>query len=327
MDLDVVFLGTSASAPTARRGTSSLLVRRGGDRLLFDCGEGTQRQLLRSSIGLVDLEDVFLTHLHADHYLGLPGMLKTFSLRMRDTPLTVHGPVGLRDLFESIARIVGRLTYRLELVELRQGDALARDGYQVCAFPVSHGVPALGYAVVEAERPGRFDEAAADALGIPFGPERGVLQRGEPITLADGRLVGPEELVGPPRHGRTIVYTGDTGPTEAVTLLFPGADLLVHEATFGNDDVERAAETGHSTARQAAEVARDAGVSLLALTHVSPRYYGPELLQEARDVFPATVLPRDFDTIEVPFRERGEPVLVKGGARPERPAGEEAAAT
>ena len=325
MDLDVVFLGTSASAPTARRGTSSLLVRRGGDRLLFDCGEGTQRQLLRSSVGLVDLEEVFLTHLHADHYLGLPGMLKTFSLRVRETPLTVYGPSGLRELFDSIARVIGKLTYRLELVELRQGDALARQGYQVCAFPVAHGVPALGYALVEAERPGRFDSDAADALGVPFGPERGMLQHGQAVTLDDGRVVGPDELVGPARPGRTVAYTGDTGPTEAVALLFAGADLLIHEATFGDDDVERAAETGHSTARQAAEVALDAGVALLALTHVSPRYYGPELLEEARDVFPATVLPRDFDCIEVPFSERGKPELVKGGARPERPGGEDPA--
>jgi ribonuclease Z len=323
VDLDVVFLGTSASAPTARRGTSSLLVRHGGDRLLFDCGEGTQRQLLRSTIGLVDLEHIFLTHLHADHYLGLPGMLKTFSLRVREPPLTIYGPAGLRDLFAALGRVVGKLTYELELVELRPGDAVARDGYRVCAFPVQHGVPAVGYALVEDERPGRFDDAAADALGVPFGPERGRLQRGEPVELADGRVVRPEELVGEPRRGRTVVYTGDTAPTDAVALLFPGADVLVHEATFGDDDVERAAETGHSTARQAAEAASAAGVSLLALTHVSPRYYGPELLDQARAVFPATVLPRDFDTIEVPFPERGEPELVKAGARPERqPAAE-----
>ena len=318
MDLDVVFLGTSASAPTARRGTSALLIRRGGDRLLFDCGEGTQRQLLRSSIGLVDLEDVFLTHLHADHYLGLPGMLKTFSLRMREPALRVYGPPGLRDLFTALARVVGKLTYELDLVELHAGDAVARDGYQVCAFPVSHGVPAVGYALVEEARPGRFDDAGADALGVPFGPERGRLQRGEPVTLAGGRVVDPAELVGPPRRGRTIVYTGDTAPTDAIALLFRGADLLVHEATFGNDDVERAAETGHSTARQAGETARAAEVSLLALTHVSARYYGPELLQEALDVFEPAVLPRDFDTIEVPFPERGTPALVKGGAKPDR---------
>jgi ribonuclease Z len=266
----------------------------------------------------VDLEDVFLTHLHADHYLGLPGMLKTFSLRMREPKLTVYGPAGLRELFVALSRVIGKLSYELDLVELRGGDAIARDGYQVCAFPVSHGIPAVGYALVEGERPGRFDDAAADALGVPFGPERGILQRGQPVTLADGRVVEARELVGPPRAGRTIVYTGDTSHTEAVAMLFHGADVLVHEATFGDDDAERAAETGHSTARQAGETARAAGVTLLALTHVSPRYYGPELLDQARDVFEATVLPRDFDTIEVPFRERGTPELVKGGAKPER---------
>jgi ribonuclease Z len=318
VDLDVTFLGTSASAPTARRGTASLLLRRGGDRMLFDCGEGTQRQLLRSSIGLVDLEDIFVTHFHADHYLGLPGMLKTFSLRMRDMPLTVYGPPGLRDLYNSLGRVFGKLTYPVELVELHAGDVLARDGYDLRAFPVDHRVPALGYALVESERPGRFDNAVADELGVPFGPERGALQRGDAVTLADGRTVQPDELVGPVRPGRTVVYTGDTSPADAVAMLFSGADVLVHEATFLDEDRGRARETGHSTALQAAEVARDASVSLLALTHISPRYFGADLLREAREVFPSTILPRDFDVIEVPFRERGEPTLVKAGARPER---------
>ena len=319
MDLDVVFLGTSASAPTARRGTSAHLIRRGGDRLLFDCGEGTQRQLLRSSVGLVDLEEIFITHYHADHYLGLPGMLKTFALRMRETPLTVYGPVGLRDLFDALKRVFGRLTYPLELVELRPGDALRRDEYEVCAFPVEHGVPALGYALVESARPGRFDDEVADRLGVPFGPERGALQRGEAVTIADGRTVHPEEVVGPPRPGRTIVYSGDTVAGGAVAMLFAHAELLVHEATFSEEDSDRAGETMHSTSRRAAEVARDAEVALLALTHVSPRYAGADLLREAREVFPATVLPRDFDVVEVPFPERGEPTLVKGGALDERP--------
>jgi ribonuclease Z len=318
VDLDVVFLGTSASAPTARRGTASLLIRRGRDRLLFDCGEGTQRQLLRSSIGLVDLDEIYVTHFHADHYLGLPGMLKTFSLRMREVPLTVFGPPGLRDLFGALGRIVGRVTYPVELVEVEPGGVLERDGYEICVFPVQHGVAAVGYAVVEAERPGRFDDAAADALGVPFGPERGLLQRGEPVTLADGRVIRPEQLVGEPRPGRSVVYTGDTRPAEAVPVLFPGADLLIHEATFSEEERERAVETGHSTALEAAEVARDADVSLLALTHVSPRYFGSDLVNEARAAFPGAILPRDFDLVEVPFRERGEPSLVKGGARPER---------
>jgi ribonuclease Z len=326
MDLDVVFLGTSASAPTARRGTASLLVRRGGDRLLFDCGEGTQRQLLRSSIGLVDLEEIFVTHFHADHYLGLPGMLKTFQLRAREVPLTVYGPSGLRDLFAALARIVGRVTYPLELVEVGPGAVLQRDGYEICVFPVQHGVPAVGYALVEAERPGRFDDEAANALGVPFGPERGLLQRGEPVTLADGRVVRPEQLVGETRAGRTIVYTGDSRPAEAVPVLFRGADLLIHEATFTEEERERAHDTEHSTALEAGEVARDAEVTLLALTHVSPRYPASALVDEARSAFPAAILPRDFDIVEVPFRERGEPALVKGGARPER-AREETPAT
>ncbi len=318
MDLDLVFLGTSASAPTAHRAPLALLVRRGGERLLFDCAEGTQRQLMRSSVGLPDLEEIFLTHFHADHFLGLPGMLKTFALRQRDLPLTVYGPPGLRDLFSSLGRIFGKLSYPLDLVELRGGDALDRDGYRILAFPVHHGVSAVGYALVEHVRPGRFDVETADALGVPNGPERGALQRGESITLADGRVLTPDSVLGEARPGRRIVIAGDTAPTETVRVLAENADLLVHEATFLEDERDRAAETLHSTALQAAEIAHEAHVRLLALTHVSPRYFGPELAREARDVFPATIVPRDFDIVEVPFRERGEPRLVKGGAVPER---------
>jgi ribonuclease Z len=318
MDLDLVFLGTSASAPTANRAPLALLVRRGGERLLFDCAEGTQRQLMRSSVGLPDLEQIFLTHFHADHYLGLPGMLKTFSLRQRDVPLTVYGPPGLRDLFSSLGRIFGKLSYPLELVEVRAGDVLERSGYRILAFPVNHGVSAVGYALVEDVRPGRFDVETADALGVPNGPERGALQRGESITLPDGRVLTPDTVLGAARPGRRIVIAGDTAPTETVRVLAEDADLLVHEATFLEDERERAADTLHSTALQAAEIARDANVRLLALTHVSPRYFGPELAREAREVFPATIVPRDFDIVEVPFSERGEPRLVKGGALPDR---------
>jgi ribonuclease Z len=318
MDLDLVFLGTSASVPTANRAPIALLLRRGGERLLFDCAEGTQRQLMRSSVGLPDLEEIFLTHFHADHYLGLPGMLKTFSLRQREVPLTVYGPPGLRDLFGTLGRVIGKLSYPVELVELRAGDAIERDGYRILVFPVDHGVSAVGYALVEGPRPGRFDVEAADAFGVPNGPERGLLQRGESITLPDGRVLTPPEVLGEARGGRRIVIPGDTAPTEMVRVLAEGADVLVHEATFLEDERDRAAETRHSTALQAAELARDAGVRVLALTHVSPRYFGPELAREARDVFPATIVPRDFDVVEVPFPERGEPQLVKGGARPER---------
>jgi ribonuclease Z len=322
MDLDIVFLGTSASAPTAQRAPMALLVRRGGDRLLFDCAEGTQRQLMRSAIGLPDLEEIFLTHFHADHYLGLPGMLKTFSLRQRELPLTVYGPAGLRELFKNLGRIIGKLSYPIELEEVRPGEALERDGYRILAFPVHHGVSAVGYAVDEHERPGEFDATAADALGIPFGPERGALQRGESVTLDDGRVLTPDAVLGPARSGRRIVIPGDTAPVETVRVLAEGADVLVHEATFLEDERDRAADTLHSTALQAAELAHQAGVRLLALTHVSPRYFGEELLREARGVFPATVVPKDFDVIEVPFAERGLPELIRRGARPARESSE-----
>jgi ribonuclease Z len=318
VDLDLVFLGTAGSMPTAQRGPTALLVRRGGERLLVDCGEGTQRQLLRSEVGLLDLREVFLTHYHADHYLGLPGMLKTFALRGREEPITVYGPPGLRDLFAALRRIFGRLPYGLELVELRPGDTLARDGYELRAFAVAHGVPAVGYALVEPPRPGRFDVAAADALGVPSGPERGALQRGEEVSLGDGRVVRPEDVLGPPRQGRKLVLAGDTAPAASVLDAARGADLLVHEATFCDDERERAAETLHTTAAQAAELARAAEVRLLALTHVSSRYTGRDVRDEARAVFAETIVPRDFDVVELPFPERGPPRLVKGGVLRER---------
>jgi ribonuclease Z len=327
VDLDVVFLGTAASMPTAQRGPAALLVRRGSERLLFDCGEGTQRQLQRSAIGLPDLQEIFLTHFHADHFLGLPGMLKTFALRGRDeTPLTVYGPRGLRELFKRLHPFLGRLPYPLTLVELEVGERLEREGYVIEGFAVEHGAEALGYALVEPERPGRFDVAAADALGVPDGPARGRLQAGEDVTVDSGRTVTPTDVLGEPRPGRKVVYTGDTGPSPFVVEAAHGADLLVHEASFLTEESERARETMHSTAGQAAQVARLAQVRLLALTHVSPRYFGPELADEAEEVFPDTVVPRDFDLIEVPFPERGAPRLVKSGARPPRAETERAEA-
>lgn len=320
MDLDVVFLGTAASAPTAQRGPAAVLIRRGGERLLFDCGEGTQRQLQRSSVGLPDIEEIFLTHYHADHFLGLPGMLKTFALRGRDeTPLTIYGPRGLRELFKQLQPFVGRLPYPASLVELEPGETVARGDYTIEPFAADHGVAALGYALVETERPGRFDVAVADELGVPAGPPRGRLQAGHAIELPDGRTVKPTDVLGDPRPGRRIVISGDTAPSPTVVQAAHGADLLVHEASFLAEESDRARETNHSTAAEAAEVARLAQVRLLALTHVSPRYFGPELAEEARAVFSDTVVPRDFDVIEVPFAERGAPELVERGARPPRP--------
>ena len=314
MDLDVVFLGTAGSAPSARRGLPATLIRRGGDKLLFDCGEGTQRQLLRS-IGLIDLEEVFITHFHVDHFLGLPGMIKSFSLRGREQPLTVYGPPGLRQLFEVLKPVIGRNTYPIRLVELEPNEELERDGYLIAAFDVRHRSPGFGYALIEEQRPGRFDEQRARELGVTPGPDFGVLQRGEPVTGTQGE-VRPEQVVGAARRGRKVVISGDTAPCDMIRAVGHRADLLVHEATFLSDERERAYETGHSTARQAAEIAEESEVEMLALNHVSLRYGGGELRDEARAVFPNTIVPRDFDRVEIPFPERGEPVHIRAGSEP-----------
>ncbi|MBV9680688.1 MAG: ribonuclease Z [Solirubrobacterales bacterium] len=310
MDFSVFFVGTAGSVPTARRGLPAVLVRRGGDRILFDCGEGTQRQLVQS-VGLTELTEVFLTHFHADHWLGLPGLLKTFDLRGRERPLAIHGPPGLRELVTLAMRVAGRVRFELELVELAPGDVLERDAYKVTPVPVAHRVSnALGYVLYEAPRPGQFNPDVAATLGVPPGPEFGRLQRGETV-----RGVRPEQVLGPPRAGRKVVISGDTSPSETLRIASHEADLLLHEATFAEEERDRAAETGHSTAGQAAVLAREAGVTMLALTHFSTRYPVGLLRDEARAIFPRTVLPRDFDSIDIPFPERGEPELVRWDER------------
>jgi len=310
MDLSLFFAGTAGSLPSARRGLPAVLVRHGGDRLLFDCGEGTQRQLLRS-VGLLDLNSVFLTHFHADHWLGLPGMLKSFALRERSEPLSVYGPRGLKQLDGVMRLIYGRLPFPLRVVELAPAETVARDGYVVAAIPVRHkGDACYGYAIVEDSRPGHLDPVLAERLGVTPGPDFGRLQRGETVNG-----VRPEQVMGATREGRKLVISGDTAPCEALAIAAHQADVLVHEATFLNDERERAAQTLHSTARQAAELARAAEVRLLALTHISSRYAGGELRDEARTIFADTDVVRDFDTIHIPFPERGGATLERWSDR------------
>ena len=313
MEFSVFFAGTGGSMPTQRRGLPALLIRRGGDRILVDCGEGTQRQLLRS-IGLTDVDEIFITHLHADHWLGLPGMLKTFDMRGRDTPLYIHGPRGLKDLVEGIMRYAGSTSYDLFVVELEDGEILERDGYEIESVAVSHRGPALAYVFHEYDRPGVFDPDKARAAGLTAGPDFGRVQRGETV---DG--VSPEQVMGPTRPGRKLTISGDTRPCEALSEAAYKSDVLIHESTFAIEEAERAHQTGHSTASQAAGVARDAEVKLLALNHLSIRYPVSVLRDEAREIFPNTVLPRDFDTIEIPFAERGEPELVRWSERDQSP--------
>ena len=310
MDLSVVFAGTAGSVPTARRGLPATLIRHGGDRILVDCGEGTQRQLIKS-VGLADIDDVFITHLHVDHWLGLPGMIKSFELRDRHRPLTVHGPPGTRQAMQAMRIVTGRPRFGLHVVDLEKFEDVERDGYTITAVPARHRTEAYGYALVEPDRPGRFDAELAAQRGVTPGPDFGRLQRGETVNG-----VKPEEVVGAARPGRKIVLSGDTAPCDTIRVAAHQADLLVHEATFAEEERDRARDTGHSTARQAALLAEEAEVRMLALTHVSTRYGGREIRDEARAIFPNTVVPRDFDVIEIPFPEKGEPELVRDEPQP-----------
>jgi ribonuclease Z len=320
MDLDLVFLGTAASVPSAGRGLSSVLIRRGGDRILIDCGEGTQRQLMRST-GLADIDVILITHLHADHVLGLPGMLKTFGLRERAAPLVLAGPPPLQQFWNAMRRtVVGTLPYDIEIVPVHHEVAWRGDGYRIDAVPTEHGIPSVGYALVEEDRPGRFDADRARELGVTDVRDFGVLQRGGEVTVADGSLVRPQDVLGEHRLGRRIVYTGDTAACSAVRDAARDATLLVHEATFLQEDADRARQTHHSTALDAALTAAAANVGMLALTHVSTRYAPSALEQEASAVFPDVVVARDFDRIDLPFPERGGPVHEVRGGRPRRDA-------
>jgi ribonuclease Z len=313
MDLSVAFLGTGGAVPSARRNTASVLVSRGGERLLFDCGEGTQRQMQRS-LGLVQLDEIYLTHFHADHFLGLPGLLKTYDLTDRQEPLAIYGPPGLEDLFATLGRLIGRLGFGLELVEVEPGDRIDIEGGEIRPFAVEHSVRACGYALVEAQRPGRFDPDEAKRLGVVEGPDFAALQGGETVSGAEGP-VAPADVMGDARPGRTVVITGDTAPCRATVEASRGAELLVHDASFSEEEAQRAADTRHSTVGQAAAVAREAGVKMVALVHISSRYHVGRVLDEAREVYGPTVAPRDFDLVEIPFPERGDPVLVPNGAR------------
>ena len=301
---ELFFAGTGASVPAARRGLPALLARLDGDRILFDCGEGTQRQLLRS-VGLPDLDAIFLTHHHADHWLGLPGMLKTFDLRGREKPLDVFGPPGTQRLLASLSGVWGRVSYALHITDIGAGDAIEFDGYEVEAFNVRHRGRSFGYALVEHERPGRFDPELAETLGVEPGPAFGRLQAGETVNG-----VSPDQVIGDARPGRRVVLSGDTAPCDMVRESARGADVLVHEATFLDEDAGRAAETDHSTASQAGALASDAGVALLVLTHLSSRYPPRLVIEEAQAAFQPVHVARDFDAVEVPQAEKGPPRVV-----------------
>ena len=313
--LKLTFLGTGAACPTVDRNVAALALAREGETLLFDCGEGTQRQMMRYGVSFT-FRDIFFTHFHSDHLLGVIGLLRTLGLlnifgeqEARSEGLTLYGPRGAKRILSHALEVgIERVKFPVEIVELAVGDAVKRPDYDIVTFPTEHRADTIGYALVEHIRKGRFNPDLARARGIPEGPLWGRIHKGETITLPDGRVITPAELVGQPRPGRKVVITGDTRPVPAVQEVSTGADLLVHEATFSHLDQARARETGHSTATEAAEIARAAGVKRLALTHISPRYSreAPELLAEARGIFPETVIARDGMELEVSFEAEGE---------------------
>jgi ribonuclease Z len=303
--LSVTFLGTSASIPTIDRNVAGLAVQREGETILFDCGEGSQRQMMRFGVGF-SFREIFFTHYHADHLLGVTGLLRTMGLQDRTTPVMLYGPKGAQRVLGTAINLgVERNKFPVEILEIKPGDRLARDEYDIVVFATEHRADTIGFALVEHSRLGRFNPERAHELGIPEGPLWGQLHRGKPVTLPDGRTVGPGDLVGNPRSGRSLVYTGDTRPHLSVIEASRNADLLIHEATFGGDEMERARETGHSTASEAARVALEAGVRRLVLTHISSRYNrdATELLAEAKAVFPETVIARDGMTIDIPYAD------------------------
>ena len=302
MSLIIRFLGTAAARPTVERGVSSLAFIREGETILVDCGEGTQRQMMRYGISFA-FRDLFFTHVHADHILGLPGLLRTLDLGGRLEPLRLWGPVGSAKVLRQCMSAGGERTkFPVSLTELAVGVSISRGEYSIDTFAVDHrGNSSLGFAFVEKERLGRFDPEIARSLGIPEGPLWGKIHRGEAVTLDDGRVIEPSTLVGEKRRGRRVVVTGDTRPCAATVEHSQDADLLIHEATFADDEAVRAVETGHSTAREAAAIAVEASVRRLVLTHISARYSrnAQELETEAKEIFPNTSIARDGMEIEL----------------------------
>lgn len=304
--LTVTFLGTAGSLPTPERSPSAVLINREGELILFDCGEGTQRQMMRAKTGMMRLDYIFITHHHADHILGIPGLLETMAFQGRKEPLTIVGPVRTAevvDLFDRLCYYSRKFPVRA--LELEAGDTVRMDGCEVEAIRTVHSVPSIGYCLREDPRPGRFNRERAMELGVPPGPLFGRLQRGDAVA-GEGRVVRPEDVMGPSRPGRKVVYTGDSRPTPEIEEASRGADLLIHDGSLGDEMGAWAVETMHSTAGEAAELAERAGVRKLVLTHISSRYsddVGP-LLADARRHFPEVLVAEDLMKIEVKLRDR-----------------------
>lgn len=310
-NFDLTLLGTAASVPTEHRSTAAVYVRAGADQLLFDCGEGTQRQFMRHN-GLADLDAIFLSHFHIDHWFGLPTLLKSFDLRERDKPLTIYAPEHLAEKMQTVKSLVGPVNYPIKLVEFResiQHDAVLFEGYTVVPFKADHRPRCYSFAIVEDGQPGRLNVKRANELGVTAGPELGQLAAGKIV-----RGVAPSDVLGPPREGRRVVYSADTRPNDFLGSMAAGADVLVHEATFLESESARARKTGHSTARQAAQIAATAKARLTLLTHLSSRYTLKDYVDEVGTVEATgrVRIAKDFDTVVIPPKDKGEPIFSTG---------------
>lgn len=316
MDLDVVLLGTGATSPTPARALSASLICRGAERILVDCGEGTQLQLRRSGLGMSGIGTLLLTHGHSDHYLGIPGLLKTWSSEGRDQPLTIIGPPGTWQLIQGMRGFIGHTPYRLDILEPDPEQTISYEGYVLRPVRTDHRIISYAWMLIEDARPGVFDAKRAIADGVQQGPDLGTLAGGGQLALPDGRTLDGPDYRGPEQPGRTFVISGDTAPCDRLLEAARGADLLIHEATFCEDEWPLAARSAHSTAGGAAKLAADAEVRALCLNHLSARYENEDFLAEARAIYPGVIVPRDLDRVVIPYPGRG-------GVRLERPRGTE----
>ena len=300
----ITFLGTSGSMPSKDRGASGVVIRRGRELLMFDCGEGTQRQMVKAGIGFQRPMRVFITHLHGDHVLGLPALLQSMGLLRREKKLHVYGPEGLAKFVKAFSESLGGPQFPVILYEITESGVIhVEEGYRVEAVKAIHRTNSWSYGLFESPRLGLFNHERATELGLPEGPVWNRLQHGEEVEV-DGVLFRPEMVCGPPREGRKIVYSGDTSPNDDLIELARGADVLIHESTFLDELSDRAEEDGHTTAAQAAEVAKKAGVGRLVLTHISSRYPEPDaILAEAKKMFENVIVASDLMELDVPLKK------------------------
>ncbi|MEA2055391.1 MAG: ribonuclease Z [Candidatus Thermoplasmatota archaeon] len=299
--LSITFLGTGGSWPTVKRNVTAVALKRGSEIILFDCGEGTQRQFQKSSLSYMQISKIFISHFHGDHFLGLPGLIQTMQLNDREAALHIYGPKGMVKLTSQLLSLgYFKPSYNVIVHEIDDKEVLEFEGYKIKVLKVKHGVPALAYCLEENVRPGKFDKLKALKIGIPEGPLFNKLQKGQTVTLKDGRKITPDVILGPPRTGRKIVISGDTEPCKSMIDFARGADVLIHESTFESELEDIAGKYGHTTAYQAAKIAKKADAEKLYLVHISPRYLDYKLLEkDARRIFKDSFVPRDFQEIDI----------------------------